>query len=219
MAALWILSNIGALWVGWGADAAALLATPPRAGLVVVWCVGGMLTSVFTGRLSVAVWAACIERRVVALERTGWQRVKIAVFGAAWAAFLVVLAKADRTGRWALPETLWPFRYIGLLAFVAGGGVRLWAIRAREAADARHVLATSGPYSRIRHPEYLGILLVLLGLSLVFRSVLGLAVWCVWVGVILVRIPREEREIIDGPDALDYENHRARTARLLPGVY
>jgi protein-S-isoprenylcysteine O-methyltransferase Ste14 len=142
---------------------------------------------------------------------------KIAVFGASWAAFLVVLSRTDRQNQFILAETGEAIRALGLIVFLVGGTVRLLAIRTREASEKSNQLAVTGVYRHIRHPEYLGILLLLFGLSLVFRSAIGLCVLLVWTGVVVVRIAREETRLANADP--DYVAYKMRTDRLLPSVY
>jgi protein-S-isoprenylcysteine O-methyltransferase Ste14 len=51
-----------------------------------------------------------------------------------------------------------------------------------------HQLVTGGLYRYLRHPRYLGILVFNLGIALVFRSRLGLALVAALGGVLLVRV-------------------------------
>jgi len=228
MSALWLATNVYSLLIGWGPDRVAFFASPPRAALVAIWCVGGLLTVCFTGTVSQQIPAASKRGRreggrrnsnevAVAADSSGSHRLKIAAFGFFWTTFLVGLARMDRTGFFVLPERFEPIRYIGLLLFAFGGLLRLLAIRTREIAQANRRLATSGVYRPIRHPEYLGILLLLFGLSLLFRSGIGLLVGLCWVGVIVVRIAREEAWLLSTVPG--YDRYRAKTDRLLFRVY
>ncbi len=233
MSALWLATNVYSLLVGWGQDAAAFFASPPRAALVAVWCVGGLLTVLFTGgapRQTPATTPASKRKhgrrglvRVAAVADSNGSpafashRLKIAAFGFFWAFFLVGLARMDQKGFFVLPERLELIRYIGLLLFTVGGLLRLLAIRTREIAQTKRRLAASGVYRHIRHPEYLGILLLLFGLSLVFRSGICLLVGLFWTGVIVVRIAREEARLVEGVPG--YDRYQAKTDRLIYRVY
>ena len=236
MSALWLATNVYSLLIGWGQDTAAFFASPPRAALVTVWCVGGLLTVLFTGAASQQTpatipaskrgrrgggrregWRRDASRAGVAVDASGSHRLKIATFGFFWALFLVGLARMDQKGFFVFPERFEPIRYVGLLLFSLGGLLRLLAIRTRENAQASGCLAASGVYRHIRHPEYLGILLLLFGLSLLFRSGIGLGVGLFWTGVIVVRIAREEARLLSGVPG--YDRYRAKTDRLLCRVY
>ena len=55
-----------------------------------------------------------------------------------------------------------------------------------------HHLVTDGPYRLIRHPRYVGGIIQGIGLSLLFRSWIGLVLTCLFVAIILFRIKDEE---------------------------
>src|SRR3972149_5432180 len=60
-------------------------------------------------------------------------------------------------------------------------------------AHTEHILATTGPYARIRHPQYAGFVLIMFGFLLQWPTILTLGMFpiLVWVYVRLAR--REER--------------------------
>jgi len=241
MSALWLATNVYSLLIGWGQDTATFFASPPRAALVVVWCVGGFLTVLFTGAALQQTEATIptskrgrrkrgrreggrreggrrdASRAGVAVDASGSHRLKIAAFGFFWGLFLVGLARMDQKGVFVFPARLEPIRYAGLLFVTLGGLLRLLAIRTREIAQSEGRLAASGVYRSIRHPEYLGILLLLFGLSLAFRSGIGLLVGLFWTGVIVIRIAREEARLASGVPG--YDRYRAKTDRLICRVY
>lgn len=82
-----------------------------------------------------------------------------------------------------------------------------------------HRLKTNGLYSVVRHPSYLGLLLILLGIGLFTGDKAALAI--VFVPSLLALIYRmhvEENALIGefGSEYLDYKN---KVARIIPGVY
>lgn len=77
------------------------------------------------------------------------------------------------------------FNIIGLLIFAAGIAIRLWALVVyRGTKDRRKVLFTK-PWQMSRHPRYIGMLLIMFAVPLVFFSpwgmlatiVIGLPLW------------------------------------------
>jgi len=86
-----------------------------------------------------------------------------------------------------------------VLSFVLiGGGFVLIAAawRVLFIAQQRHELAVTGPYSYIRHPQYLGFILVMLGFLVQWPTILTLAMFPV-LTVMYVRLAKsEEREAI-----------------------
>jgi protein-S-isoprenylcysteine O-methyltransferase Ste14 len=77
-------------------------------------------------------------------------------------------------------------------ATVAGGFILLAAAwRVLHAAQQQHQLATTGAYAYLRHPQYAGFILIMLGFLLQWPTILTLAMF-----PILVRLThREEREV------------------------
>jgi protein-S-isoprenylcysteine O-methyltransferase Ste14 len=78
-------------------------------------------------------------------------------------------------------------------------------------------LVTNGPYASIRHPLYLGEAVSMTGVVLQFLSPAGIAIFFLHLAFQLQRIVNEEK--ILAAQFPEYADYRARTARLLPGIY
>ncbi|HEY2133109.1 MAG TPA: isoprenylcysteine carboxylmethyltransferase family protein [Acetobacteraceae bacterium] len=116
-------------------------------------------------------------------------------------------------------------RWAGVAAFAVGGVVRLWPVfvlgdrfSGLVAIQPGHTLLTTGIYSVIRHPSYLGLLLSTAGWSVAFRSGIGLILTAALLPPLLARITAEER-LLRAEFGSEYDAYRARTSRLIPGVY
>jgi protein-S-isoprenylcysteine O-methyltransferase Ste14 len=81
-----------------------------------------------------------------------------------------------------------------------------------------HTLVTSGIYGVIRHPSYLGLLISALGWGMAFRSWVGVLFTFLFIPPLLARIRAEER-LLASHFGAEYEAYRARTSRLLPGIF
>jgi protein-S-isoprenylcysteine O-methyltransferase Ste14 len=81
-----------------------------------------------------------------------------------------------------------------------------------------HTLVTSGIYSVIRHPSYLGLLVNSLGFGLAFRSGVGVLITALTLVPLLARIHAEER-LLRSQFGDEYAAYCARTSRLIPGIY
>jgi protein-S-isoprenylcysteine O-methyltransferase Ste14 len=132
-------------------------------------------------------------------------------------------AYTDRKEFWTVDGDA--VRWLGVVLFSVGGVLRLWPVyvlghrfSGLVAIQPGHTLVTSGMYGIIRHPSYLGLLLNLLGWVLVFRSSVGVLLTVVTVVPLLARINAEER-LLRSQFGEEYDAYRARTSRLIPGLY
>jgi protein-S-isoprenylcysteine O-methyltransferase Ste14 len=147
----------------------------------------------------------------------------IAVFGVLGLAMGVLPALTDRLEILTLDgEAL---RWFGVGLYALGGALRLWPVfvlgrrfSGLVAIQPGHELVTTGVYSMIRHPSYLGLLVNLAGWALAFRSLVGVALVAATVPPLLARIAAEEALLRDHFGA-HYDAYRARTARLVPGLW
>jgi protein-S-isoprenylcysteine O-methyltransferase Ste14 len=84
--------------------------------------------------------------------------------------------------------------------------------------DERHKLVTTGFYSVVRHPMYLGEILWTAGWSIVFGSVLGLALVPVWWGALLFHSVLEE-ETLERRHGQVYTDYMEKVpGRIVPGL-
>jgi protein-S-isoprenylcysteine O-methyltransferase Ste14 len=132
-------------------------------------------------------------------------------------------AYTDRLEFWTIDGSA--IRWVGVLLFVAGGALRIWPVfllgnrfSGLVAIQPGHALLTSGIYSVIRHPSYLGLLTNSLGWGLAFRSGVGVLITVLLLPPLLARI-RSEEALLHSQFGAEYEAYRARTARLIPGLY
>ncbi len=81
-----------------------------------------------------------------------------------------------------------------------------------------HELIRKGMYRYVRHPGYLGAMLIYVGTPLLFRSVYGLVLMIPLIPLILYRIHIEEAMLIEtfGEQYKDYMNH---SKKVLPYLY
>lgn len=133
-------------------------------------------------------------------------------------------ALTDRLNFWTIDGDI--SRWVGVAVFALGGFLRLWPVyvlgdrfSGLVAIQSGHKLITTGIYGMIRHPSYLGLLLLLLGWALAFRSSVGIIIAFLIALPLLARI-RSEEKLLAVHFGREYEEYRARTPwKLLPGVY
>jgi protein-S-isoprenylcysteine O-methyltransferase Ste14 len=94
-------------------------------------------------------------------------------------------------------------RYLGLAVYAIGCVLRIgpmFALKKRFGApwvdQSDHYLVTTGFYRYIRHPSYLGQLLIVVGWFLVFRCWIGAVLCCVAVPFGIPQIRKEEAKLL-----------------------
>ena len=134
-----------------------------------------------------------------------------------------VPALTDRLDVWTIDGNA--VRWLGVVLFALGGALRLWPVyvlgdrfSGLVAIQPGHQLVTTGIYNRIRNPSYLGLLVGSLGWSLAFRSGIGMLMTAALVPPLVARMRAEER-LLASEFGAEYEAYRARTWRLMPGLY
>ena len=201
---------LGLAVLGWGGFAA-FFSHPALIALTVVVCVMAGASLFVGGNLSAG------ER-----EDRG-NRWVIAAFALIGLLNAYLPAYTDRKELWTIDgDTI---RWLGVALFAVGGALRLWPVvvlghrfSGLVAIQPGHTLVTSGVYRVIRHPSYLGLLINSLGWALAFRSGVGVLLTALLIPPLVARIRAEERLLrTQFGDA--YDSYRARTSRLIPGLY
>jgi len=111
---------------------------------------------------------------------------------------------------------------VGFFAAIAGMFVTWWSriVLGKYWSDkvivqSEHQLVRSGPYARIRHPLYTGVLVAVLGTALVVGEVRGLLSFVILLTNYVIKAKREERVLQQrfGPE---FDTHVRNTGFLLP---
>jgi len=132
-------------------------------------------------------------------------------------------AYTDRMRMWVIDGDA--VRWLGVVLFAGGGALRIWPVfvlgrrfSGLVAIQPGHALVTTGVYGTIRNPSYLGLLISSLGWGLAFRSGAGVLLAALLIPPLVARMDAEER-LLQSQFGADYDAYRARTFRLIPGVY
>lgn len=108
-----------------------------------------------------------------------------------------------------------PFHLASYL-FIGGG---FWLIAAAWkvlfGAQKKGELATGGAYARVRHPQYLGFILIMVGFLLQWPTLATLVMFPILLVVYRRLAIREEREV-QAEFGATYDAYAARTPRFLP---
>ena len=99
---------------------------------------------------------------------------------------------------------------------IFGGFILLsaaWSVLYR--AQRSHTLATTGPYARIRHPQYAGFIVIMVGFLVQWPTLVTLLMFPILVFMYVKLARREEREALaEFGDA--YARYAAKTPRFIP---
>jgi protein-S-isoprenylcysteine O-methyltransferase Ste14 len=183
-------------------------------------------------QLTIAAWLA-LEAGLLIRDRIrgrgGFARDR----GTLWLNIIIIAVALGVAGTLtaSFKNSAWQFGSAGLsvagaIVMWVGLVVRIWAIvvlgqsfRTTVEVDAGQQVVDTGPYRWVRHPSYTGILLLMVGLSLVYGNWLALAVLLVLpAGVLIHRIFVEEA-VLTEVIGRAYADYAAHTKRLVPGVW
>jgi protein-S-isoprenylcysteine O-methyltransferase Ste14 len=147
----------------------------------------------------------------------------LAAFGILSIVSAYVCAYTDRKDIWVLDGDA--VRWAGVVLLIPGGIIRLWPVyvlgrrfSGLVAIQPGHSLVTTGIYSMVRNPSYVGLLLCSFAWALVFRSAIGLVLSALMIPPLIARIHAEER-LLTSQFGAEYEAYRRKTWRLIPGLY
>ena len=204
------VAYLGLAVLGWG-GLAAFLAHPALAAVAVATLAMSVVALFTRGNLS----------RGAREDRSNrWVLAAFAVLGLLGG---YLPAYTDRVGFWTIDGDA--VRWLGVVLFIAGGALRLWPVfvlgdrfSGLVAIQPGHALVTSGIYGTIRHPSYLGLIVNALGWALAFRSGVGVVLAALTLVPLVARI-RAEEALLASQFGAEYAAYRARTSRLVPGLY
>jgi len=167
---------------------------------------------------------ALLERRLTGgptAERSGTQRTIMLFISLGFIGLLVVPALGWRLGSGTLPLAA---VIAGNVLITVGFFIVFLAFRENTFAAAKvdifpgQRVVSSGPYAVVRHPQYAGAFLYLLGIPLALGSWWGVIVFAAMVPFLLWRLFDEENLLArELPGYRDYQQ-RVRW-RLIPGVF
>ena len=116
--------------------------------------------------------------------------------------------------------------FFGLALMIVGLGLRIWAARTLGRYYTRTLFTTgeqkvisTGPYSKIRHPGYLGVILLWCGFGVLSSNLIAAFLFPVmFVAAYAYRINVEEKMLVESLGN-DYAEYRKKTYRLVPFIY
>jgi protein-S-isoprenylcysteine O-methyltransferase Ste14 len=116
---------------------------------------------------------------------------------------------------WRANPHLGPFHVVSTALIAAGFYLLYRSWLALYAAQRENRPASSGPYARVRHPQYVGFILILAGFLLQWPTLLTAAMFPILV-VMYVRLARREEREVEARFGDAYRDYAAVTPAFFP---
>jgi protein-S-isoprenylcysteine O-methyltransferase Ste14 len=162
-------------------------------------------------------------RPIIRKEQPAADKRFFVAFGLTALIWLVAIGLDERMHLSEIPIAL---QVLGFAMIVASSLFIMWVMYENSFASAvvrvqterGHRVVSTGPYAWVRHPMYSGMILLLVGVSLLLGSWWGVAISPLFAVLLAVRTGIEERALIEGLP--DYAGYTARVRyRLAPRLW
>jgi len=198
-----------------------------------LWPAGWAFMALFFGfALAIVLWLARKEPELLAERMSSpmqsgqplWDKVFVVAVMVLFVAWLIVMPlDAVRFGYSEVPGWLQIFGALGVvlsfyIMFLTFRENAYLAMVVKVQQERGQSVVSTGPYRYVRHPMYASTLLFFPGSALLLGSWWGLMFCTVLLGLLVWRIPLEERMLENGLDGYD-EYERNVRYRLIPHVW
>ena len=138
---------------------------------------------------------------------------------------LYVVAGLD-AGRFGWSQVSWTVKGFAIFVLLIGIGINIWAMLTnpflsavvRIQSDRGHYVVTSGPYQYVRHPMYVGVLLIQISAPLILGSLWALIPAGLDILLLIIRTSLEDSTL-----QAELQGYQAYTQqvryRLFPGIW
>ncbi|NIA56167.1 isoprenylcysteine carboxylmethyltransferase family protein [Massilia sp. TW-1] len=116
---------------------------------------------------------------------------------------------------WKVNPHFGPFHIASNILIVLGFMLLSSAWRVLYEAQVQHHVATTGPYARIRHPQYVGFVIIMFGFLLQWPTIVTLLMFPILL-VVYARLARQEERDSICEFGAEYERYRASVPAFVP---
>ena len=116
---------------------------------------------------------------------------------------------------WEANPHFGPFHIISNILIIAGFWLLASAWKVLYEAQRHHRLAATGAYARVRHPQYVGFVLIMLGFLFQWPTLITLVMFPILVTMYVLLARREERDAL-AEFGEPYRRYMARTPVFIP---
>lgn len=153
-----------------------------------------------------------------------WDKIVTGLITIPWFALYLVAGLDHRFG-WSAATNTWA-HIAALITFLSGNAIvslamianNYFSTKVRIQYDRGHTVSSSGPYSYVRHPGYLGIIIFILSTPLIFGSFWAMIPAFATVILFIIRTYLEDitlKEKLEG-----YKDYAGKVKfRILPGIW
>ena len=164
------------------------------------------------------------ERMSTKKEAKRWDKIIIKAYSFLLMAFLIVPGLDAVRFRWS--EVPLIGKVLGFIGFIPALCFAFWAMKENAYAsdlvriqkDRGHTVCTTGPYKYVRHPMYVGVILILLCFPLALGSLYTFIPAFIIISLFILRTSLEDKTLQE--ELPGYKEYAQKVRyRLLPGVW
>jgi protein-S-isoprenylcysteine O-methyltransferase Ste14 len=216
-----VIIYLGVALVGWGLGGMSqFFSSAPRVGYAIVVVLFGLGVGIQSYESTEGIRGKSGEAEKLVVRQTVVRYVlELSLYAA-----MLLIPYFDRYGIGVFSDSTL-LRWLGVGLSLVGYGLIYWsgvALGRQYSADVtiqeNHHLITDSIYRFIRHPRYLGIMALALGISCVFRTWIGLAASIFFLALLLYRI-KDEEATVHAEFGAEWDAYCSRSWCLIPLVF